>query len=181
MWQALKSKLAGIRSSIREADSLAAALNASQAEIPPGEINLINETWKEAKATQQDLHLFSLKTPILQADLASRATDVKDREDYKTKIENRRWLSEQLQELNAAIAYPETGKPSALFAIPSKDGKGRYVLEDKETKKRSSVIKGLEDLLPMKFVTNPPRRESFAELHKKKKDFLQEERDGMAR
>jgi hypothetical protein len=87
-------------------------------------------------------------------------------EDYEGKKQLVRYWNEFLR--GSAIAHPETGRPCMLLAVGSRDKAGRYVLEDRETRKRTGAYKTLLDILPVKIVADLPRKEGFIERRKRK-------------
>lgn len=60
-----------------------------------------------------------------------------------------------------ALRMPDNEDPCMIYAVGSRDGKGRYVMEHKASKKRSGAHKTIRDLLPLQLVTAPPREEGF--------------------
>lgn len=90
-----------------------------------------------------------------------------DRDDYEYKKEIVKHWNGFLRNDDLAIAHPATGKPCLLLAIGSRDGAGRYVLEDRETKKRSGAYKSLLDLLPVRLTDDIRRKEGFIEVRKR--------------
>lgn len=73
-----------------------------------------------------------------------------------------------LRKDDAAIAHPQTGEPSILYAVPSKDGDGRFTFESRITKKRTGFYKSLKELYPITLVPDVPRKEGAIERRKKK-------------
>lgn len=79
-----------------------------------------------------------------------------DDDDFERKRLLVRTISGECARLNMAVKHPETGRPCNLYAIATVDGKGRYVLEDKETKKRDMSSKRLADLAPLEVIDYRP-------------------------
>jgi DNA-binding XRE family transcriptional regulator len=86
-----------------------------------------------------------------------------DSENYEKKQEVAKEINGDLRHYGFAIRHPETGSPCMVLAVASTDGKGRYVLADRLTKRRSSTTTSLLDLFPVKLMCEPRRRESFLE------------------
>jgi hypothetical protein len=87
---------------------------------------------------------------IINLDVREQLSQCDDRTDYAQKKKIARWLGETLRGLSAAILHPETNEECVLFASGNRDGFGRYVLEEIETKKRSGAYKSIDDLLPLR-------------------------------
>lgn len=64
-----------------------------------------------------------------------------------------KYISRSLTRIRASIVHPKTGRHCNLYANQSPDKKGRYLLEDKETKKRSMSSTSLLKLVPLKLET----------------------------
>ncbi|WP_337177541.1 hypothetical protein [Paludisphaera sp.] len=92
----------------------------------------------------------------------------KDRDDYDLKKQWAKEVNEDLRKDQCAIRHPESGQPCSVFAIASPDGKGRYVLGNRITKKRTHSSPTISELFPVKLVPEPKRREGF--LNKKIED-----------
>lgn len=91
-----------------------------------------------------------------------------DYADPEAKRAVMREINDDLRYFNFVIKHPDTGKPCTLLATTSPDGKGRYVLSDRETRKRTHTSVTLLDLLPLQLMPEPRRREAFIEARKKK-------------
>jgi hypothetical protein len=91
-----------------------------------------------------------------------------DLTDYEAKRAVVKEINEDLRFHGYAIAHPETGAATTLLASSSQDGKGRYVLCDRVTKKRSHTSMTLLDLLPLRLVLEPKRREGLIETRRAK-------------
>lgn len=84
-----------------------------------------------------------------------------DREDYKWKKELASDANRFARTFGVAFRTPEAAAPCVLFAVGSRDGFGRYVLEARETKTRTGSYKSLADLLPAALVSAPARAERY--------------------
>ncbi len=84
-----------------------------------------------------------------------------DREDYKRKKELASDANRFARTFGVAFRTPEADAPCVLFAVGSRDGFGRYVLEARETKTRTGSYKSLADLLPAALVSAPARAERY--------------------
>jgi hypothetical protein len=84
-----------------------------------------------------------------------------DLSSYEKKKEIAQEMNTDLRHYHVMIRHPDTGSPCLLFAVGSPDGKGRYVLADRLTKKRTHTSSRLLELLPLGLVKEPPRRENF--------------------
>lgn len=93
----------------------------------------------------------------VRADLARRD----DREDYKRKKELASAVNLFARTFGVALRAPDAAAPCVLFAVGSRDGFGRYVLEARETKTRTGSYKTLADLLPVELVSAPARAEHY--------------------
>lgn len=93
-----------------------------------------------------------------------------DLSDYEAKRAVVKETNDDLRDYGYVISHPETGRPCSLLATSSPDGKGRYVLSDQQTKKRTHTSMTLQDLLPLRLMPKPPRREGFIEVRNKMSD-----------
>lgn len=59
-------------------------------------------------------------------------------------------IADRLKQWGNVILHPDNGEPCNLYAISSLDGKGRYTLENRRTKKRSNTSKSIIDFLPLR-------------------------------
>ncbi len=96
-----------------------------------------------------------------------------DLADYEAKRTIVSDINTYLRDLEFAIRHPESGEPCTLLASASPDGKGRYVLSDRRTKKRSHTSVTLLDLLPLRLNRAPRRREAFIEAKEKGVDEVE--------
>ena len=90
-----------------------------------------------------------------------------DYKDYKSKLAAVREINDILRSCDGAIRHPDTGKPCIILAVASRDGFGRYVFEERETKTRSNASKALKELLPFTLMPDVPRKEAIVERRKK--------------
>jgi hypothetical protein len=84
--------------------------------------------------------------------------------DYRKKQAFAKWLGAELRRLDLAIRHPDDDRPCSLFVLPSHDPDrdiGRFVLADRETKKRTWTGLTLSSILPLWFVPDVPRREGL--------------------
>ncbi len=65
-------------------------------------------------------------------------------------------IGRALESAGAHLLNPSTGEPANIYANASPDGKGRYLYEDKKTKKRSNSSDTILKLLPLHFATIVP-------------------------
>lgn len=70
-------------------------------------------------------------------------------EDYDRKKEIASWLNDALKRYNLTIYHPVEKKPCILLAVGSRDKQGRYVIENRETKKRSGAYRSVADMIPV--------------------------------
>lgn len=87
--------------------------------------------------------------------------------DYEEKANFVYELNSMLRALRLCFAHPETGEPCNLYAVPSRDGHGRFTLENRETKVRTGGYKSFQELMPITLVLEPPRKEGVIERRKK--------------
>lgn len=110
-------------------------------------------TWLEAKI---NVYL----NDLLESNSEAEST-------YEAKKRIVQLLNEELRTgSKAAIKHPDTGAACMLLAVGSPDGLGRYVLEDRETKKRSKTTNSLRSLLPMSLIPDSVRREGLIDRRK---------------
>jgi hypothetical protein len=76
-----------------------------------------------------------------------------DSEDFSMKKVVVKNINDQLRSGRFSIAIDN--RPVLLLAVGSPDRCGRYVLKDRETKKRSKSRKSIKDLLPLQIVPAP--------------------------
>ncbi len=98
------------------------------------------------------------------------STKLRRRDDfhsYPKKQEVARELNDDLRKYGYIWRHPESGQPCTLLVVASPDEKGRYVLADRLTKKRSCTSTTLLDLLPISLIKEPRRREVFLEQAEK--------------
>ena len=118
--------------------------------------------------TSRDIMLAVLEIHINLMPELTRARKIGSDESYESKKNIVIETNARLRQLNAAVAHPSTGEPCILYAVASRDGYGRYVLENRVTKKRSGAYTTLLDLLPVKLVPDVPRKEGVITRRKKK-------------
>ncbi len=93
-------------------------------------------------------------------DLKREVADRSDELDYEKKKQLVRDTNSKLREYGAAVAVrgkEGAWEPSVLLAVGSPDGCGRYVLENRITKKRTNTCKSLLDILPLTLTSDIPR------------------------
>jgi hypothetical protein len=90
--------------------------------------------------------------------------------EYKGKSEIVADINSQLRKLDLAFAHPETGEACILYAVTSRDGMGRYSLENRITKTRTGGFKSIRKLMPFQLTTDIPRKEGVIERRKNKDD-----------
>jgi hypothetical protein len=90
-----------------------------------------------------------------------------DADDYEVKRRAAHFTNDGLRARGLGIAHPETGEPCLLYANGDRDGKGRYVLEGRLTRKRTGAYKTLLELLSIKLAELPGRKEGFIEKRKR--------------
>ena len=88
-------------------------------------------------------------------------------DDYENRKSFVKEFDDELRKYSAAIAHPESGEPCILLAVASRDGTGRFTLENRLTKKRGGFYKSITELLPLKLVPDAPRKEGVIERRKK--------------
>ncbi len=84
-----------------------------------------------------------------------------DRDSYSRKQHIASELNATLRHYGYLLRHPKSGEPCTLLVVASPDGKGRYVLADRLTKKRSCTSGSLLELMPIKLIKEPRRREVF--------------------
>jgi len=115
-----------------------------------------NHVWLEA-------HELILQAASLYMDcfVVSELADSGDAEDHKRKKELAALVNRFCRIYGVALRTEETDDPCVLFAVGSRDGHGRYVLENRATKKRTGSFKSLAEMRPLRLVSAPPRVEGF--------------------
>lgn len=88
-------------------------------------------------------------TPYINQRLIERNAKNPDINDYTRKKETATWLNNALKIHNLTIYHPTEKTPCILLAVGSRDGYGRYVLENRETKKRSGAYCCIDDMIPI--------------------------------
>ncbi|QDV34989.1 hypothetical protein [Tautonia plasticadhaerens] len=90
-----------------------------------------------------------------------------DATDYARKQELAKKVNAELRERHQALRHPENGEPCVIYAMATRNGDGRYVLENRMTKKRSGSYKTLLELMPFRFTQDVARKEGLAGKKKK--------------
>ena len=88
--------------------------------------------------------------------------------NYSDKQKIAEAINRQLRESRVAIIHPQSRELCVVFAISSKDGRGRYVLSSISTKKRSFTSERLDSFLPFQLGRAPLRKEGLIEKRKKR-------------
>ena len=78
---------------------------------------------------------------------------------YEGKKNNVKHINSMIRKRDHAIAHPITGEPCLLLVLTSRDGMGRYTLENRLTKKRTGSYRSLAELVPVRLVQDAPRVE----------------------
>ena len=107
-----------------------------------------------------------ISVSLINNTIMSRLAYEDDTNDYSRKKQLGLHYRDVLREWGLAI-YRD-GNAVNLLVVANRDGTGRYVLEDKISKKRTGAYKSLKDLLPLMLTRDIPRKEGFVEQRKKK-------------
>ena len=91
----------------------------------------------------------SYLTPWVNQRLLEMIRQGPDAGDYGRKKEIARWLNDALKRYNLTVYHPVEKKPCILLAVGSRDQHGRYVIENRETKKRSGAYRSIVDIIPV--------------------------------
>lgn len=97
-----------------------------------------------------------------------RAKDRGDAADYEVKKQLLDGYNSKLRPERLAPAHPESGEPCLMLVVASRDGTGRYVLENRHSRKRSHASRSLLELLPLKLTADVARKEGVIERRRGK-------------
>lgn len=121
----------------------------------------------EALAAENEAHRHSLARrfePVLNAYLQAQAPG---NAGQKKALAGR--VSADLKRLGLAVRHPDTDRPCALMAASGKANRlGYFLVMPKGSKKAVCRRANLSDLLPLRLVPDPPRREPLAERRRRK-------------
>jgi hypothetical protein len=159
-WVQLSERLAEVRDAIQQVSQAVRKLTDAGAE--PAGADEVRASAKHCREALNEIVMDSTKA-VANAQFTALAESRSDEPDYEEKKQLARLVNETLRQEGAVIAHPDTKEPSLLLAVGSPDGKGRYVLSNRETKKRTKTSTALMDLLPISPIPDSPRREHFLE------------------
>jgi hypothetical protein len=81
---------------------------------------------------------------------------VREMKNESSNIDAKRFIAGRIASFlvpnGLSIGHPESGEPCNIYVVPGSDGEGRYVLENRATKKRSHTSRTIIDLIPLLFV-----------------------------
>lgn len=160
-WEQVAEKLSRIGDTIQQIGQAVRKLS----EADPDEAGRVRDSAKRSREALNGIVMETTKA-VANAHFKSFAESRSDEGDYEQKKQWAISVNETLRQQGAVIEHPDTKEPSLLLAVGSPDGKGRYVLSSRESKRRTKTSMTLMDMLPITPMPDLPRREPFLERRK---------------
>lgn len=112
------------------------------------------------------MQLFCDSVALAMAIFVEQYPPLLEGSSYADKTDGILYINDILRNLGLTFLHPETDEPCNLYAVPSRDGHGRFTLENRKTKVRTGGYKSFQELIPFKLVPTPPRKEGVIERRK---------------